>query len=404
MGAVRVGLYVHLPFCRRRCTYCDFNTYAGLLDLRRPYVRALLQELALLAACHPALRAQTLYFGGGTPSLLAPESVARLIEGVRRYCGLPEDAEITLEANPGTVDRAALRRLREAGVNRLSFGMQSASEKELALLGRIHGWEEALTAVEDARAAGFENLSLDLIFALPGQSLAVWSRTLEAALALSPRHLSLYALKLEPGTPLAAQVRCGVLPEPDPDLGADMYELATERLQTAGFWQYEISNWAQGVQRPPAIWALPPGGRTEEIGPWVARHNLTYWRNRPWLGLGAGAHSWLSGQRWSNRVRPRDYIAQLAERQLPIGEEDLIPAALEMGETLMMGLRLAEGVADGEFHSRFGVHLEERYGAVIERYARWGLLEWCAERLRLTAAGRLLGNQVFGAFLPDVVG
>jgi oxygen-independent coproporphyrinogen-3 oxidase len=399
---VRVGLYIHVPFCRRRCTYCDFNTYAGLLDLRRPYVRALLQELALHAARHPALRVQTLYFGGGTPSLLAPESVARLIEGARRHSGLPEDAEVTLEANPGTVDRAALRRLREAGVNRLSLGIQSASAKELALLGRIHGWEEALTAVEDARAAGFENLSLDLIFALPGQSLVAWSRTLEAALALSPRHLSLYALKLEPGTPLADQVRCGVLPEPDPDLAADMYQLAAERLQTAGFWQYEISNWVQGVQPPPAVWALPPGGRTEEIGPWVAHHNLIYWRNRPWLGLGAGAHSWLSGQRWSNRVRPRDYIAQLAERQLPIGEEEPIPAALEMGETLMMGLRLAEGVADGEFHSRFDVHLEERYGALIERYVGWGLLEWCAERLRLTAAGRLLGNQVFGAFLPDV--
>ncbi|MFP4343801.1 MAG: radical SAM family heme chaperone HemW [Anaerolineales bacterium] len=401
---MKVGLYVHVPFCRRRCTYCDFNTYAGLLELRPQYVNALLQELELHAEYPASLEATTLYFGGGTPSLLPVESVTSLVEAARRLFRLNDAAEITLEANPGTVERTSLRRLREVGVNRLSLGVQSAAEGELALLGRIHGWEEACAAVEDARRAGFDNLSLDLIFGLPGQSLAGWARSLEAVLALAPRHLSLYALKLEPGTPLAERVGRGELPEPDPDLAADMYDLAGERLQAAGFWQYEISNWALGVQPSPTLWALPPQGRTEGLGPWVAHHNLIYWRNQPWLGLGAGAHSWLGGRRWSNLTRPREYGARLEAGRLPVVEEEPIPRSLEMGETLMMGLRLAEGVADVEFRARFGMGLEERYGTVIERFVRLGLLEWCAERLRLTVTGRLLGNQVFGAFLPDLGG
>ncbi len=394
------ALYIHIPFCLRRCTYCDFNTYAGLLPLRAAYVEALEQEAFIWEERHPDLQVATLYFGGGTPSLLSPASVARLVNVAHARFALPADAEVTLEANPGTVDAESLRALRQAGVNRLSLGVQSSHRDELALLGRIHSWAEAVSAVAAARRAGFTNLSLDLIFGLPGQSLSRWENTVERVLALQPEHLSLYALKLEPGTPLAERVTAGELPSPDPDLMADMYERAGELLQRAGFWQYEISNWARGGTPPPEIWAVPPAGQSEQLSAWVAHHNLIYWRNTSWVGWGAGAYSWFQGRRWSNPAHPRAYIAAVGSGELRRVAEERIPPALEMGETLMMGLRLAEGVTAHRFRVRFGSELSAQYGDVIARFVRLGLLSWDERRLRLTRAGRLLGNQVFAAFLP----
>ena len=393
------ALYIHVPFCLRRCTYCDFNTYAGLLSLRPAYVQALLGELTLRAAQFPA-PATSVYFGGGTPSLLPAADVRRLLDAVRDRQLLADGAEITLEANPGTVDLAALRGLRQAGVNRLSFGVQSAQDAELRMLGRIHTWDEAVQAVRQARRAGFTNLSLDLIFGLPGQTLAAWQDTLNRTLDLAPAHLSLYALSVEEGTPLAASIAEGTLPAPDPDLAAAMYELAGDALHRAGFWQYEISNWARGHTAAPEIWALPPGGQSENIGP-VSRHNLSYWRNTPWLGLGAGAHSWLAGRRHANVLHPRDYIRLVQAGELPEATAEAISRRLEQGETMMMGLRLAEGVGAARFQARFGVSLAAVYGATLRRWQDWGLLHWDGDRARLTARGRLLGNQVFGAFLPD---
>ena len=302
---MKSACYLHVPFCLQRCTYCDFNTYADLLSLRSAYVAALERELLMAAVRYPDLEAKTLYFGGGTPSLLPAESIARLVNVVRSHFALPASAEVTLEANPGTIAAEGLRALRQAGVNRLSLGVQSAHEEELALMGRIHSWEEAVKTVTAARRAGFDNLSLDLIFGLPNQPLSRWIETLEQVVALQPEHLSLYALKLERGTPLATQVSAGELPTPDPDLAADMYEYAGERLQQAGFWQYEISNWARGRTPPPEVWAFPPDGESEQLSPWVAAHNLVYWRNRAWLGWGAGAYSWFQGRRWSNPAHPR---------------------------------------------------------------------------------------------------
>lgn len=391
-----VAVYVHVPFCRSRCTYCDFNTYVGLVDLRPAYVDAVVAEVTLWRQRYPRLWAKTLYLGGGTPSLLTSAQVARIVAAVPRVPG----AEVTLEANPGTVDRPKLQALREAGVNRISLGVQSAHAAELRRLGRIHTWEDAVTAVAAARRAGFDNLSLDLIFGLPGQTLARWTQTLTAVLALAPEHLSLYALKLEPGTPLAEAVAAGDLPAPDPDLGADMYELASERLHAEGFWQYEISNWARGRSAPPTVWALPPAGRTEQIGPWISRHNLVYWRNDPWLGVGAGAHTWLEGRRWRTPLQPQDYVATVRKGTLPLEDVTILSERLTRGETMMMGLRLAEGVTDVRFQRRFGVGLAACYDDVLARFARLGLLTWDDERVRLTPAGRLLGNQVFAAFLP----
>jgi len=398
---VDVALYIHVPFCLHRCTYCDFNTYAGLLDLRPAYVAALKQELSLLAARYGALHVTTLYFGGGTPSLLGADYTGDLLDTVRAHFAPADGAEITLEANPGTVDVTLLAALRAAGVNRLSLGVQSAHADELALLGRIHTWEEAVDAVALARRAGFDNLSLDLMFGLPGQTLARWEATLTQVLTLSPQHLSLYALTLEPETPLAALVSSGAAPSPDPDLAADMYEAASTVLHAAGFWQYEISNWAWGLTAPPAIWALPPDGRTESIGPWASRHNLTYWHNRSWLGIGAGAHSWYTGRRWHNQLHPGDYIRALQAGEWPVAEEEVIPPALIQGETMMLGLRLAEGVTDEDFRRRFGVSLAAIYAPTLTQLTENGLLEWDGSRARLSARGRLLGNQVFAAFLPD---
>jgi len=397
---VDVALYIHVPFCLRRCTYCDFNTYAGLLDLRLAYIAALERELSLLAARHGRLRITTVYCGGGTPSLLG-EAVADVLRTVQAQFTLADAAEITLEANPGTVDATLLGAWRAAGVNRLSLGVQSACANELALLGRIHTWKEVVEAVTLARRAGFDNLSLDLMFGLPGQTLAHWEHTLAQVLALAPEHLSLYALTLEEGTTLAAQVAAGVAPLPDPDLAADMYEAASDILCAAGFWQYEISNWARGLSMPLTIWSLPPGGQTESIGPWASRHNLAYWRNQSWLGVGAGAHSSWGGRRWHNLLHPDAYIHLLERGEWPVAEEEHIPPALVQGETMMLGLRLAEGVTAADFRERFGAELAEVYAPIIARLMEAGLLEWDGGRARLSVRGRLLGNQVFATFLPE---
>lgn len=398
---MKLALYIHVPFCLRRCSYCDFITYADRPALQAPYAAALLRELRLWAARYPKAEAATLYFGGGTPSLLAAEAIRAIIEEARCSFRLSAAAEITLEANPGAVDAAKLAALRRGGVNRLSLGVQSANAQELRLLGRIHTWEQAVQTVKDARQAGFDNLSLDLIFGLPQQTLARWRRTVEAALALAPEHLSLYALTLEPGTPLADAVARGALPEPDADLAADIYEWTSERLLQVGFWQYEISNWARGATPPPELWAAPPEENTEAISPWIARHNLVYWRNAAWLGLGVAAHSYVENHRWSNLTDPATYIAAVETGTIPLAEEETLSRPVEMGETMMLGLRLAEGVAEARFQERFGVSLVEVYGEVLTQLTTAGLLTWDQTRVRLTQRGRLLGNQVFAEFLYE---
>lgn len=398
---MRVAVYVHIPFCVQRCTYCDFNSYAGLLHLRPTYTAALKYEIQLWAERYRNLQATSLYFGGGTPSLLTLENIPVALNTLRRHLNLSPEAEVTFEANPGTLGLENLAALRQAGVNRLSLGIQSAHDDELLMLGRIHNWADAVQAVSLVRQTGFKNLSLDLIYGLPGQTLARWLQTLDKVLALGPQHLSLYALTLEPGTPLAEAVATGELPAPDSDLSADMYEAAAARLQQAGFWQYEISNWARAEALfPEAEWAPPPQGKTEMMSPWVCQHNLIYWRNTPWLGLGAGAHSWFRQQRWSNLRHPHSYIQTLNESRLPGIEHEFISLSLEMGETLMMGLRLCEGVTETRFKRRFGVGLEEVFGETLARLSKVGLLSWDGTCVRLTSRGRLLGNQVFGEFLP----
>ncbi|HLY32292.1 MAG TPA: radical SAM family heme chaperone HemW, partial [Ktedonobacterales bacterium] len=346
-----VSLYLHIPFCHAKCHYCDFNSYAGMLGLREEYVAALLDEIAL-AGRRAALpdgsprRCRTIFFGGGTPSLLTNEQVAAILAAARSAFALDPDAEITLEANPGTLEYAQLDGLRATGVNRLSMGAQSFDPALLRWMGRIHTPEEIETAFAAARAGGFTSVNLDFIFALPGQQVETWQATLERALALSPEHLSLYSLIVEEGTPLFTWVRQGKVTPADEDIAADMYEYAEARLAQAGYRQYEISNWAR------------PG--------YECQHNLTYWRNLPYIGLGAGAHAWFAGHRFAEERAIRRYIARVRETSaiqateinagLPAGaitQDESITPELEMVETAMVGLRLTTGLDLVAFKARF---------------------------------------------------
>ena len=387
-------LYVHIPFCETKCPYCDFNTYAGIEQLIPSYMDALAQEIRLWAAALGQATIGTIFFGGGTPSYVPPEDIHSLLETVGSSFAVAGDAEITLESNPGDITEKRLAAWKNTGIDRLSIGVQSLDNELLALLGRRHTAQEAVDAFNRTRAVGLSNVNLDLMYGLPHQSLGQWRETLAGVLTLRPEHLSLYCITLEEGTPLEAQVRLRALPVPDPDLAADMYELAEEMAAQAGYQHYEISNWAL------------PGLE--------CRHNLTYWRNRPYLGIGPGAHSFLSGYRFANIRSPRRYIQrvhrwaasatqpqdfQAALRRGPVDMVEAIDKPLEMGETMMLGLRLSEGVAEEDFQARFGVELRDTFGTPIHDLEEAGLLQWNGGRLALTARGRLLGNEVFQRFL-----
>ena len=391
------------------------------------YARGLQREIEAVSDRWGPFQVSTVYVGGGTPSLMPLSLVADLMGAIRSAFDLAPRAEITVETNPATVDETYLFGLRSLGVGRLSIGAQSVQDEVLRMLGRIHQWSDVVDAVDAAREAGFENLSLDLLFGLPGQSLRGWRETLDEALKLCPEHLSLYGLTVERGTPMARRIARGELRPPDEDRAAAMYELAEELLAGAGYFHYEISNWARmdreagsaGARWWPKHLAsgLDPD-RSEAVSPLVSRHNLTYWRNEPWLGVGAGAHSWMpaeilsgglrprpeaaGGERWANVVHPEDYLASLDKGACSASwrrTTEVIDQAMEMGETMMLGLRLAEGVTTAQFEARFGLALTDVYGDELTCLSRLGLLAWDGEVARLTARGRLLGNRVFERFI-----
>ncbi len=386
-----LSLYVHIPFCHTLCTYCAFNTVARQDALIPPYLDALQTEIAQAAAGAGGAPAHTLYFGGGTPSRLAPAQVRAVIAASSEAFALPASAEITLEANPGDLTAERLAGYREAGVNRLSIGVQSAHQSELRLFGRRHTFEEAEAAFTRARSAGFDDISLDLIYGAPQQTLDGWRATLDAVLAWQPEHISLYALTLEPGTSLEKRVARGMLPVPDADLAADMFELAQQRLPAAGLEQYEIASWAR------------PGHQSQ--------HNRQYWLNRPFLGFGAGAHGAAAGVRCWNVDPIETYIARMSDAaagvaQWPLsaaaGGYETIGPALEMAETVILNLRLLqEGVQREAFARRFGQPLDAVFGPTIARLVARGLLTDDGEAVRLTPAAVLVSNRVFVEFLPD---
>jgi oxygen-independent coproporphyrinogen-3 oxidase len=362
------ALYLHIPFCRTKCSYCDFNTYAGIEPLIPRYLEALCAEMRTYPAGLPV---HTINFGGGTPSLLSPAQLASVIEAAGGHFAVTADAEVTIEANPGGLDAAYFEGIRGAGVNRLSFGVQSFHAPELAMLTRRHTAGEACRAVALARAAGFDNLSLDFMYGLPGQSLDTWRATLERTLDLRPEHLSLYGLTVYDHLPLGRRVRAGDLPGQDEDLMADMYELAVERLAAAGYWQYEISNWALGPELR-------------------CRHNLAYWRNTGYAGLGAGAHSYFEGRRYWNELRPAAYADKVLAGQPAVAESETLTPELHRAETAILGLRLNEGIAlrPDELES-------------LQPCLAAGLLQLAGSHARLTLKGRLLSNEVFWRLLPN---
>lgn len=394
-----VSVYLHIPFCHRKCHYCDFNTYAGMLGLRERYVDALRAEILLAGERarredgRPR-RCRTIFFGGGTPSLLTVEQVATLLDACRTAFQVDEDAEVSLEANPGALEYGHLNELRAAGVNRLSMGAQSLDGGLLKWLSRIHSPEDVIRAYSDARSAGFDNVNLDFMYALPGQSLATWADTLDRAIALGPDHLSLYSLIVEEHTPLHTWVAQGRVIPADEDMAADMYELAQERLRVAGYRRYEVSNWSR------------PGLE--------CRHNLTYWHNLPYIGLGAGAHGWYAGRRYEEAKPINEYIERVkmsgkdGERRagdyLPAAaviHDERITPALEMAETAILGLRLVDGLDKAAFALRFGRQFGDVFGARLGEVRAAGLIEEDGGVVRLSARGTLLGNEVFERLLPD---
>ncbi len=375
--ADKLGIYIHIPFCRSKCDYCDFYSLAGREDQMDRYQKALLAHLKETAPLAQGYPVDSIYFGGGTPSYYGAKRIKELLTHLSKLFQVEKDAEITVECNPDSVDLKSLRILRKAGVNRLSMGMQSAQEEELRAIHRIHTPQQTNQAVEAARKAKFTNLSLDLIYGLPGQTMESWKATVEHALSLIPQHLSCYGLKVEEGTPLARRVAEGEV-LPDDDQQADLYLWTVGRLERAGLPQYEISNFAK------------PG--------YESRHNLRYWLTRPYIGFGPGAHSDFGGRRYSF-VRDLDaYIRGVLEGGDIIDSSELIPQRERCGEYLMLRLRTVRGVDGREYRHTYFMDfapLEAR----LREFAAQGWAEEADGRWRLTPRGFLVSNQLIGDLL-----
>jgi oxygen-independent coproporphyrinogen-3 oxidase len=388
-----LGLYLHIPFCQAICSYCNFNR--GLLDapLKARYVDALAREIETVDLPEAGgrargRRADTIFFGGGTPSLLESDDVARLLSACRASYDIPDDAEITLETNPETATEQRLAAFRDAGVNRISFGVQSFDDDELRRLGRIHSAQRAREAIDDARRAGFGNVSLDLMFWLPGQTMASWMRTIGEAIMLESDHLSLYLLELYPNAPLKEAIArqtamdgagAGAWQLAADDLAADMYLQALERLDAAGFVQYEISN----VSRPG----------------WHSRHNVKYWQGGDWIGFGCGAHSTVAGVRWKNVASTMDYIDRVTASRSAAIDRHRLSAQERVEEALFTGLRLTSGIDAGNFERRFGVEPWSRYGDDLAPFVDAGYLWKDGRRIGLTRTGMLVANEILATFV-----
>jgi oxygen-independent coproporphyrinogen-3 oxidase len=372
------GIYVHIPFCSSRCSYCDFATGLYQSELAERYVRALIEEIG--SSRYSGEMIDTIYFGGGTPSLLAPAQLDRILTVLHQRFKIDSAAEITLEINPGSVDSDKLREFRSLGVNRASFGAQTFDDAELAKLGRSHKAADTLRTFADLRSSGFTNVSFDLIAGLPGQTLAGWQRNIKQALDLQPEHLSFYLLEVHSGTPLAEHIRRGIQPVPDDDLAGVMYEWMLERAADAGYEHYEISN----LCRPD----------------FYSRHNTKYWTAAPYFGFGCSAHSY-DGQtlRWSNQRDVLQYVQMIESGKSPVVEEQQLSPTDVRAEALFLGMRLMRGIDLRSYRESFGVDLRDEHGEELDRFREAGLLEFDGDLVRLTRSGALLSNEVFAAFV-----
>ena len=390
------SIYIHIPFCIKRCNYCDFNTYADRSYLIDDYIIALCNEIRSISFDqnnYPLIH--TIYFGGGTPSVLPVEKFRIVLDCVREKFDILEDPEISMELNPGTINLDYLKALKEININRLSIGMQSANPRELKLLGRIHTVKDVINAVSWARLTGFDNINLDLIFGLPGQKLSHWENSLNLAVQLNPEHFSLYSLILEPETLLKDLYDKGYMELIDDDLTAEMYEYANRILENHGYKNYEISNWA----------------RTDGDTSFESVHNKQYWNYEPYIGFGLGSHSYFGKRRFANCQNLEAYINQtksqkLNRKKLTNATQDIveIDRQKEIEEMMIMGLRLTEkGISDNRFYTRFGISVFNEFEKEIKTLIEQGLIEEFYESnersIRLTKKGRLLGNHVFSMFL-----
>ena len=383
------GLYIHIPFCRQKCFYCDFPSFAGREKKIDKYLQALEQEFALLRQrvlpkenvrdIESKFAPRTIYIGGGTPTALNANQLEKLLEIVQKYVVVAKAEEFTVEMNPGTVDREKLLLLQQAGVNRLSVGVQSFDDHCLQKIGRIHTAQDAVNTIELAHNLGFGNISLDLIYGLPQQDMEILTKSVERALTLPVQHISIYGLQLEEGTAFQRMADMGKLHLPTDELVEVMYDYIVEKLPEAGYQRYEISNYAL------------PG--------YESKHNLSYWQDVDYLGLGSGAHSYWQGTRYENPIGIDDYISVLEAGRLPATLEEQVDRQAHMEEYCFLGLRTAAGIDKNLFQQKFVVDLFTVYGRTIEKLVAQDLLQHTARGIALTTLGMKYGNQVFGEFL-----
>lgn len=374
-----ISLYLHIPFCIRKCKYCDFLSFAGTEMQREEYVEMLLSEIALEAPFYQGYEVKTIFFGGGTPSLLSGEQMGRIMERLHADFYISKEPEISMEINPGTATLENLSAYKMAGINRLSIGLQSAVDEELLTLGRIHTYSQFLSTYQSAVKAGFTNINIDLMSALPGQSRESYLRSLNAVLDLTPRptHISAYSLIIEEGTPFYDLYTQGKLNLPEEEEERAMYEETLKVLRAAGYDRYEISNYAL------------PG--------YECRHNCVYWTGGDYLGLGLGAASYVNLCRWNNENDMKAYQSRL-ERKKQVGEKQHLSKSEQMEEFMFLGLRMTRGVSKKEFADIFGTDMESVYGKVIDKHVKDGLLV-SAERIALTKKGLDVSNYVMADFL-----
>jgi oxygen-independent coproporphyrinogen-3 oxidase len=372
-----ISLYIHIPFCVKKCNYCDFNSYAAP-ELVPSYMEALQKEISLYRYMNRPVK--TVYIGGGTPTLLSEKDLETLIDCIRRRFKIKSNAEFTIEANPGASSREKLLLLRNLGVSRLSLGLQAYQDRLLKVMGRIHSAKEFEESFKTARQAGFDNINVDVIFGLPWQTLSDFMETLEYLAKLSPEHISCYSLTVEEGTVFYKWQQQGLLELPGEDEERAMYHKAVEYLKRQGFIHYEISNFAK------------PGR--------MSRYNMACWEYEDYLGLGAGAHSFMDGLRFYNYLSPQQYIKCLSQKMLPVAKSEHIDIREQQAEFCFLGLRLIEGLNKEAFKKRFGKDIHQIYGSTIEKLLASGLLEEDDIHLKLTSRGLDLANEVFVEFLP----
>lgn len=374
------GIYIHIPFCRSRCSYCDFATGMYSAAMAERYVLSLINEIGSWREIERPETVETIYFGGGTPSLLTPLQLETLLNAVRRRFRVSPDIEVTMEMNPGTVTPETLKKFRSLGVNRASFGAQTFDDSELTRLGRSHTSDDTRRTFRYLRDAGFDNVSFDLIAGLPGQTMAGWQRNLDEAFSLRPEHLSFYLLEVHEGTPLANHVRSGLQPKPDDDLAADMYEVMLDGAVEAGYEHYEISN------------LCLPG--------YQSRHNTKYWTGAPYYGFGCSAHSYDGAfRRWANERELVRYMEMIEQNRRASVSEIQLTEADRQSEAVFLGLRMMQGFSFKEYRRVFGADLRTEHENDLARFREAGLIECSGDLLKLTRAGALLSNEVFSAFV-----